>query len=494
MTPTVANACLSSRLPLASPATVSFRSSACTIESTSSKTDFMSSASAKIYRGRRTPPRSGEPKLGDSPWRDWGRIVGRRGATCSVSGAMGVAGSVGPVAEEKRFQVFVSSTYLDLIEARQAVVSTLLGVDAFPAGMELFPAADDDAWTLIEQVIADSDYYLLIIGGKYGSVEPTLEISYTEREYDAAVAMKKPVMAFLHGQPGKLLAEQTEDSDERRALLAAFRAKVEKAKHVKYWTSPEDLAGKVALTWNSFRKRYPAVGWIRADQASSQEQLAALARTQKELDALKVQLELIRTQAPPGTEGLAQGSQSFTLPVYCHGEWWATGYRRSKTGKWTSTVITWDRVFGYLGLRMMQEATSEQLDEDLKDLLRVDFPTEVRAAFYREVRRVATEAEVEDVKRRFDGVLFRDEDFQTLLLQLVALGLIQRSQRNRSVKDTANYWTLTPFGHTRLIQLRALQAGDTSLLRPADEPDPVLEAEAEAQAEEQLEVQDLPRT
>src|SRR4051812_27752340 len=117
---------------------------------------------------------------------------------------------------DKRYQVFVSSTYLDLAEARAAVVSALLNLDAIPAGMELFPAADDDAWTLIEDVIADSDYYLLIIGGKYGSVDPDLEISYTEREFDTAVRLQKPVMAFLHGEPGKLQAEQTEDSDERR--------------------------------------------------------------------------------------------------------------------------------------------------------------------------------------------------------------------------------------------------------------------------------------
>jgi hypothetical protein len=71
---------------------------------------------------------------------------------------------------DRRFQVFVSSTFLDLKDERAAIVSALLQMDAFPAGMELFPAADDDAWTLIERVIEASDYYLLVIGGKYGSV------------------------------------------------------------------------------------------------------------------------------------------------------------------------------------------------------------------------------------------------------------------------------------------------------------------------------------
>src|SRR3954468_7702491 len=97
---------------------------------------------------------------------------------------------------ERRYQVFVSSTFLDLKEERAAVVSALLQLDAIPAGMELFPAADDDAWTLIERVIAASDYYLLVIGGKYGSIDPHTELSFTEREYDFAVAAGKPVMAF----------------------------------------------------------------------------------------------------------------------------------------------------------------------------------------------------------------------------------------------------------------------------------------------------------
>jgi Domain of unknown function (DUF4062) len=36
--------------------------------------------------------------------------------------------------------------------------------------MELFPAANDDQWTLIQRVIDDCDYYLIIIAGRYGSV------------------------------------------------------------------------------------------------------------------------------------------------------------------------------------------------------------------------------------------------------------------------------------------------------------------------------------
>jgi hypothetical protein len=67
---------------------------------------------------------------------------------------------------EKRYQVFISSTYLDLKDERQAVMQALLAQKCIPAGMELFPAADEGQWALIRRVIQDCDYYLVIIGGR----------------------------------------------------------------------------------------------------------------------------------------------------------------------------------------------------------------------------------------------------------------------------------------------------------------------------------------
>jgi len=38
----------------------------------------------------------------------------------------------------KKFQVFVSSTYIDLVDERQAAVEAILNAGYIPAGMELF--------------------------------------------------------------------------------------------------------------------------------------------------------------------------------------------------------------------------------------------------------------------------------------------------------------------------------------------------------------------
>src|SRR5256885_14586492 len=109
---------------------------------------------------------------------------------------------------EKRYQIFISSTFRDLITERQSVLRAVLELDQMPAGMELFPAADASAWQLIKDVIDSSDYYILVIGGRYGSLDET-GLGYTEREYDYAVNQKKPVIALLHENPDNLPREKT---------------------------------------------------------------------------------------------------------------------------------------------------------------------------------------------------------------------------------------------------------------------------------------------
>lgn len=104
---------------------------------------------------------------------------------------------------DKRYQVFISSTYADLREERQRVIQALMEMDCIPSGMELFPAADEEQWEFIKRVIDDCDYYLLIIGGRYGSTTPE-GISYTEKEYDYAIEKGIRVVALLHANPEEI--------------------------------------------------------------------------------------------------------------------------------------------------------------------------------------------------------------------------------------------------------------------------------------------------
>ena len=93
----------------------------------------------------------------------------------------------------KKLQVFVSSTYTDLIEERQAAVEAILEAGHIPAGMELFKAGNKSQLETIYKWIDDSDVYMLIFGGRYGSVESKSGKSYTQLEYEYALNRNIPV-------------------------------------------------------------------------------------------------------------------------------------------------------------------------------------------------------------------------------------------------------------------------------------------------------------
>lgn len=126
---------------------------------------------------------------------------------------------------KRRYQVFVSSTYSDLIEERKHVMQALLVTKCIPSGMELFPAANMAQWNLIRQVIDDCDYYVVIVAGRYGSIGPNGK-SYTEMEFDYAVSVGKPIIGFFHSDIRKLPGERLEESEDSRRRLAAFTEKL----------------------------------------------------------------------------------------------------------------------------------------------------------------------------------------------------------------------------------------------------------------------------
>uniref|UniRef100_UPI002606D7B5 DUF4062 domain-containing protein n=1 Tax=uncultured Flavobacterium sp. TaxID=165435 RepID=UPI002606D7B5 len=96
-----------------------------------------------------------------------------------------------------KYQIFISSTYLDLRDERQASVESILKKGHIPAGMELFSAGDKSQWEVIKKWIDDSDIYLLILGGRYGSIDKSSGLSYIEMEYNYAVEKGKPLFALI---------------------------------------------------------------------------------------------------------------------------------------------------------------------------------------------------------------------------------------------------------------------------------------------------------
>jgi Domain of unknown function (DUF4062) len=373
------------------------------------------------------------------------------------------------MASEKRYQVFVSSTYFDLIIERQAVTAALLQLDAFPSGMELFPAADDDAWTLIKRVIDDCDYYLLVVAGMYGSIDDSDGLSYTEKEYDYAVSAGKPVMAFLHGDVDTIPSGMTEKDSETRKKLEEFRTKVKRAKHVKFWTSPDQLAGQVALSFSQFTKQYPAIGWVRADQLTSPETLAELNSLRKQLATLEAEFDEISLAPPPGTSELAQGDDHVTLNIHLSGHpdiKGSGGQYQPMIQKWDTVSPSWSEIIAAIGPRLLDECEEGSLQALFDSWINAQWLIHKwNAALLDQMNKgrksKLTLERVTFSKRKAE---VESDGFRTIIVQLLALGIIKRSDKKHSISDRQTYWSLTQYGRRQLIQLRALRRpspGDT---------------------------------
>ena len=206
------------------------------------------------------------------------------------------------------------------------MMQALLELDCMPAGMELFPAASEDQWTLIKRVIDDCDYYIVVIGGRYGSIGPG-GMSYTQMEYEYALAQNKPVIAFLHKDPGLLAANRTEKSQEGRDKLEAFRALAQR-KMCKFWITPADLGSVVSRSLVKLIKTNPAVGWVKADLLPDKSTTEEILRLRQQIEDLQDQLE--------------ESQQSCRGCPACRGNWTCgrvTAARLYATASFMSTAL-----------------------------------------------------------------------------------------------------------------------------------------------------------
>lgn len=203
--------------------------------------------------------------------------------------------------DEKKYQVFVSSTYTDLFVARKKIIETVLSLYHFPVGMEMFSADDSEQWDIIKETIEASDYYVIIIGQKYGSLAKS-GVSYTEMEYDYAKELGVPVLAFIRNPGVGTTPEERESDFSKIQLLENFIQKAKANKMCDFWDSIDDLATKVAIALPKIMRRTPRVGWVRGDQATSKEisnELAELSTENRMLrEKVRAYESRIYTDAP----------------------------------------------------------------------------------------------------------------------------------------------------------------------------------------------------
>lgn len=189
---------------------------------------------------------------------------------------------------DKKYQVFISSTYSDLVDERRKILDILLMADCIPAGMEAFVASDVEQFEVIKKVIQLCDYYILILGKRYGSINPKTGLSYTEMEYEYAKELEIPVLVFAMDESVDVPAEKTETEKDKIIALNKFRAKALDSRLARIWKTPDELTGAVAIAIMRAKASIQRPGWQRAtdyDEAALMRQIMELQREKSKLAA-----------------------------------------------------------------------------------------------------------------------------------------------------------------------------------------------------------------
>lgn len=360
---------------------------------------------------------------------------------------------------DKRYQVFVSSTFDDLRVERLRVVQALLESDCIPVCMEFFPAANDSAWDFIRRIIEESDYYVVIVGGRYGSM--TAEgVSYTQKEYEYAVSRGIPVAAFLHANPDKIPAGKTELDKESRTKLEIFRELCRK-KLCRSWNNADDLAGHVVLGINQLKKSNPAVGWIKSDRAEV-ESAGEILRLKRRINDLESQVSAVEFDLVEESSLIASGDDRFEIPIkivhtirkgsveYERQDGRVVPQPLYKAGEYSNQDVvlnlTWNDITLLVGGILF--ASGRMIYQDLQ----TTFSLNLKHKYGKNL--------LGDRFNTFDEFIVDDVAFFRILIQLNALGLISREKVDTAVMaglSDRQVWILTTLGEKVYVRNEALK-------------------------------------
>ncbi|HCU0566072.1 DUF4062 domain-containing protein [Acinetobacter baumannii] len=344
---------------------------------------------------------------------------------------------------DKRYQIFVSSTFKDLEEERKHIIQTLMEMDCIPAGMELFPAVDEEQWDFIKKVIDDCDYYLLLIGGRYGSLSPE-GIGYTEMEYDYAVAKGMKVIALVHGEPDNLAQIKCEKDPTLQAKLEKFRAKVCTGRLVKFWKNLDQISGIVSLSLTKTIRTYPAVGWVRADLVADESSAKEILKLRDKIKELENAIENLKVK-PEGLDNLSQGEDIVGLDIHYKANKKDDPSSATKKSYQISVELTWNNIFEYLSTSLIVENSEENLLILLAECIE-------RYCY----EQIATYIQENHLKNIINSRAYK-EDLRLVIVQFRALKLIELSTKRHPPSDNNVYWTLTPYGDQLMTELTALK-------------------------------------
>jgi hypothetical protein len=163
------------------------------------------------------------------------------------------------MSDEKIYTAFISSVFESMKDERSLVIDALLDEKIYPFAMEHFAIATNEEFEDLKKLIDTSDFFILLLGDSYGSIDPETQLSWTEREYLYAKETKKEIFAISYPQLQKLRGKNSKllNKDQRRQL--EFAENVKCAIHITDFKSAKDVLRKFFSGHKA-----SAIGWERA--------------------------------------------------------------------------------------------------------------------------------------------------------------------------------------------------------------------------------------
>ncbi|QDM27556.1 DUF4062 domain-containing protein [Tardiphaga sp. vice304] len=330
---------------------------------------------------------------------------------------------------QTKYQIFVSSTFRDLIDERQDALKSILDLGHIPAGMEGFPAIDMEQLKYIKKVIDECDYYVLIIGARYGSTGVD-GISFTEKEYEYAVESGKVVLAFVHEDTSILPMAKVETDPEAVAKLAEFRSRVVTGRIVREWQNRESLKYAILTSLVAAISEQPAVGWIRASAAASEDLLAQINELRLRNEELLKLTSRLKSELKPQIGNIA----SLDAPYQVQHYYLDRGAHRNGY-----STMTWRQIFSGVG----------------PDIVKPRSPAVIAISLSKFME-----------EKRFSSrkVFLQAATVNQIKIQLSALGLIRNFQGNNTEGAISEWIQITELGSRILYETMVIKASGANVV------------------------------
>lgn len=320
--------------------------------------------------------------------------------------------------DRRKYRIFISSTYTDLIKERQALMLSLLEQGHIPVGMELFPTEDTKLWALIQQQIKECDYYVVLVGGRYGTLSP-MGLSYTHQEFVCASSCRKPILALVYDKPDLLPAERRDSSRAAQLQLKGFCDQLERSTTVRRWNNRHELR-QIGLTiLPQFIKENPAVGLVLAGNESDQQELVQLRKRVQELEQ-KLDAHSPASKASIRFQADEVFPVKFQADIYAHG---------SCSRRDMMTRLSWGKLLSMLAPIMLRPVSEEVLRQHIQNSL--------KPIALAEARKYNPEAHAAS------NISLSSESFGQIKMGFRAAGVIALEE---GIGKPGLHWKITPHG------------------------------------------------